>query len=67
MLSERHLNRLFSEYIERYYHAARPHQGLDGDTPIPIQKPAMVNGPPIQLISFPVCGGLHHRYKRAAA
>ena len=66
VLSERHLNRLLAEYIEQYYHCARPHQGLDGDTPIAIQKPAVVDGP-VRLLSFPICGGLHHRYERVAA
>ena len=66
VLSERHLNRLLAEYIEQYYHCARPHQGLDGDTPIPIQQPAVVDGP-VKLLSFPICGGLHHRYERVAA
>ena len=66
VLSERHLDRLLREYIEQYYHCARPHQGLDGDTPIPIQKPAVVDGP-VKLLSFPICGGLHHRYERVAA
>ena len=36
VLNERHLNRLLREYIEQYYHRARPHQGLDRDTPIPM-------------------------------
>ena len=34
VLSEDHLNRLLREFITEYYHVARPHQGLDGDTPI---------------------------------
>ena len=66
VLSERHLNRLLREYIEQYYHTGRPHQGLNGDTPVATKKPGMVNGP-TKLISFPVCGGLHHRYERVAA
>ncbi|MCZ6485915.1 MAG: integrase, partial [Acidobacteria bacterium] len=60
------LNRLLREYIEQYYHTGRPHQGLNGDTPVATKKPGMVNGP-TKLISFPVCGGLHHRYERLAA
>ena len=64
VLSERHLNRLLREYID--YHSARPHQGLDGDTPVATKKPRVAAGS-LNLISFPICGGLHHRYERAAA
>ncbi len=66
VLSERQLKRLLREYIEQYYHTRRPHQGLSGHTPVATKKPRMVDGP-IHLISFPVCGGLHHRYERVAA
>ncbi len=66
VLSERHLNRLVREYLEQYYHSARPHQGLDGGTPVAIKKPNVAAGP-LKLISFPICGGLHHRYERVAA
>ncbi len=66
VLSERHLNRLLKEYIERYYHSARPHQGLGGDTPVATKKAGVGEGP-LKLISFPICGGLHHRYERVAA
>ena len=33
ILSQGHLKRLLKEFIEEYYHIARPYQGLDGDTP----------------------------------
>jgi hypothetical protein len=66
VLSERHLNRLLREYIEQPYHTGRPHQGLDGDTPIGTKKPRVLHGP-TRLTSLPVCGGLHHRYKPVAA
>jgi hypothetical protein len=33
VLNEEHLKRLLKEFIEGYYHRARPHQGLHGDTP----------------------------------
>ena len=39
VLNEEHLKRLLNEFIEDYYHLARPHQGLNGDTPIPSAKP----------------------------
>ena len=35
VLSESHLNNLLSEYFTQYYHCHRPHQGLEGDSPIP--------------------------------
>jgi len=55
------------EFVTDYYHVARPHQGLDGDTPIPQPKTdAQITGPS-RLISTPVLGGLHHRYQRVAA
>ena len=66
VLNQRHLNRLLREFVEEYYHVARPHQGLAGDTPIGSEQPALIEGP-TELLSFPVCGGLHHRYERMAA
>ena len=67
VLGQGHLARLLRKFIEDYYHVARPHQGLDGDTPIPQPKAdAPITGP-TKLISTPVLGGLHHRYQRVAA
>jgi putative transposase len=66
VLSQGHLERLLREFIEDYYHIARPHQGLDGDTPALRTKQLEISGPS-KLISIPVLGGLHHRYIRVAA
>ena len=66
VLSQSRLDRLLREYIDEYYHVARPHQGLDRDTPVPQEKTELVAGP-TKLISTPVIGGLHHRYVRVAA
>jgi putative transposase len=66
VLSQSHLERLLQEFIKEYYHVARPHQGLAGDTPIIQTKPPEISGPS-RLISIPVLGGLHHRYVRVAA
>jgi hypothetical protein len=41
VLNEDHLKRLLKEFIEGYYHRARPHQGLHGDTPVPSVKPEL--------------------------
>jgi len=64
VLNQRHLARLLGEYLDRYYHTARPHQGLGGETPVLQPQAATGQG---ELISVPVLGGLHHRYYRAAA
>ena len=67
VLSQRHLERLLRKFIEEYYHPSRPHQGLDGDTPISrSQAHAPITGP-TKLISTAILGGLHHRYQRVAA
>ena len=66
ILNQCHLQRLLKEYIAEYYHIARPHQGLGGDTPIPYQKSKSIVGL-TNLVSYPVVGGLHHRYERVAA
>ena len=66
VLNEEHLKRLLKEYIEEYYHVARPHHGLEGETPVPTVKPKTVKEPS-RLVSIPVIGGLHHRYIRVAA
>ena len=65
-LNEAHLERLLREFIEEYYHLARPHQGLDGDTPIPTDARPDIDGP-TKLVSIPVLGGLHHSCVRVAA
>lgn len=67
VLGQSHLERLLREFIGEYYHLARPHQGLDGDTPIPQLKAALPIIGPSKLISTPILGGLHHRYQRVAA
>lgn len=66
VLNQGHLERLLREFIEDYYHIARPHQGLAGETPVSQTKQAEIPGPS-KLISIPVLGGLHHRYIRVAA
>ena len=67
VLGQGHLARLLREFIEDYYHVARPHQGLDGDTPIPQPKAdALVIGP-TKLISTPILSGRHHSYHWVAA
>ena len=66
VLNAGHLKRVLKEFIEEYYHLARPHQGLNGDTPVPSGKPKPT-AEVTRLVSIPVVGGLHHRYMRVAA
>jgi transposase InsO family protein len=66
ILNDGHLERLLRTFIDEYYHVARPHQGLNGGTPIPQPKMAVISEPS-KLRSIPVAGGLHHRYVRVAA
>jgi len=66
VLNEEHLKRLLKEFIEGYYHRARPHQGL---TVTPLFRAPNLNRWPngSRLVSIPMVGGLHHRYIRVAA
>jgi len=64
VLNEAHLERLLREYIEEFYHADRPHQGLEGQVPEPTSRPTQQ---PSSVIAIPVLGGLHHRYVPVAA
>jgi len=66
VLGQGHLERLLREFIEEYYHVARPHQGLAGDIPVLQAKQPQVSGPS-KLISIPVLRGYHHRYVCVAA
>jgi hypothetical protein len=67
VLGRSHLEPLLRQFIEEYYHPVRPHQGLDGDTPIPQPKADAPIPNSTKLISTPILGGLHHRYRRVAA
>ncbi|MGO9642281.1 MAG: integrase core domain-containing protein [Candidatus Acidiferrales bacterium] len=63
VFNERHLRRLFSEYV-RYYHEDRTDLGLGKQTPS--GRPRIEDATNCRVISQARLGGLHHRYDRAA-
>jgi putative transposase len=66
ILNERHLYRLIDEYVD-YFNHARPHQGLDQRIPVPPKEDIYrIKGSDHRIVSYPVLGGLHHDYRRAA-
>jgi transposase InsO family protein len=62
ILNERHLSKVVREYADFFNHA-RPHQGIGQAIPVPPQGERPQTG---KVIAFPVLGGLHHDYRRAA-
>ncbi|MBN8638978.1 MAG: transposase, partial [Anaerolineae bacterium] len=65
IFNERHLYRVIEEYVA-YFNAARPHQGIAGEVPIPSLNSISESAPSTQITAFPILGGLHHDYRRAA-
>jgi putative transposase len=62
ILNERHLHRIMSDYLD-YYHRVRPHLSLDRNAPVPRMVEPVAAG---KVVSEPMVGGLHHRYRRVA-
>ncbi len=64
ILGEDHLHRVLQEWV-RHFDEARPHQGIEQRIPSRRDQPA--GGPSGgDVVAFPVLGGLHHDYRRAA-
>jgi putative transposase len=64
IFGERQLYRVVKEYVA-YYNRARPHQGLGQRIPEGLRGEESA-GRSGRIISFPVLGGFHHDYRRAA-
>jgi transposase InsO family protein len=62
VLSESHLRRILRGYVA-YYHGSRPHNSLDGDSPLGREVEPPSRG---RVVATPQVGGSHHRYSRAA-
>jgi putative transposase len=65
LVSEAHLRRALHEYA-RYCNQSRPHQGIDQRVPAPGENGDYAVGTATAVSAFPVLGGLHHAYRRAA-
>jgi transposase InsO family protein len=63
VLSERHLRRVVSRYVD-YYHSSRTHLSLEMDCPEHRTVHEVDRG---RVIEIPKVGGLHHHYERRAA
>ena len=61
ILNQRHLAHVLKEYVH-YYNAARPHQGLAQQTPIPLSRSQRGT-----IHCRDVLGGILHDYYRDAA
>ena len=64
ILGEDHLRSVLSEYVEPYFNAARPHQGIGQR--IPVGRRAITSESAGKIVALPVLNGLHHDYRRAA-
>jgi len=61
ILDQRHLHYVLTEYLD-YYNRARPHQGIEQRTPIPLP----VSNPEGQIERRDILHGLIHDYRRVA-
>ena len=60
ILDEQRLWSVLTQVVE-YYNLERPHRALRLETPVPALRPVEES-----VRSWPVLGGLHHVYERAA-
>ncbi len=65
VLGQRHLYRMIKAYVA-YFNLERPHQWIDQCLPIPSDSVSLTSDSPQPIRVFPVLGGLHHIYRRAA-
>ena len=65
ILGEGHLQGVLKAYI-RYFNHARPHQGVKQQDPEPGDTGAGSVNAGAPIVAFPVLGGLHHDYRKAA-
>ena len=64
ILGEDHLRRVLAEWVA-HFNRGRPHQGIGQRIPSEPRLPGHAE-PRGTVVAFPVLGGLHHDYRRAA-
>ncbi len=65
ILGQQHLGHVLKEYVT-YFNRSRPHQGLAQRVPELDESSRQAAGEIRKVVAFPVLGGLHHDYRRAA-
>ena len=65
-INRKHVYNLLNEYINDYYNTYRPHQGLNGDTPIPSPEYPPTKMENTELKATPILNGLYHKYEKVA-
>ena len=65
VLGEAHLRRVLRAYVG-YFNHARPHQGIGQAIPAGAATVDRKHAGAGRIVTFPVLGGLHHDYRRAA-
>ena len=65
LVSEAHLRRVLHEYVQ-YFNHSRPHQGIGQRIPESAENGDYSMDTTAAVTAFPVLGGLHHAYRRAA-
>jgi putative transposase len=65
VLSQRHLYRMIKAYVS-YFNQERPHQGITQRIPTSSAHASPASDAIQHIMTFPVLGGLHHIYRRAA-
>ncbi len=67
ILGEKHLRHLLNEFVRRYYHFERPHQGIDNVPPMADEEPSTVKFTAGRVRCRKRLGGLLKSYYRSAA
>jgi len=63
ILGENHLRSVLAEYVT-FFNTSRSHQGIEQR--VPVAATANCSAVQGKIVTFPVLGGLHHDYRRAA-